>query len=133
MTLDLNTIKDIDIPEARIIYKSDGIVRVHFKKDVTIDMDMQLSLLALYRSFLDKPAPFLFISDEGVTSTKEVRELSGDLKVGSPIKASAVIVTNVAHALIASSYQNFNQPKHPYKVFSKKEDGVAWLKQFVNN
>jgi hypothetical protein len=131
MNQELNTMTDIDLPEVRISCCDDGIVVVHFKKDVTIDMPLQLQLLELYKAIVDKPAPFLFLSDEGVTSTKEVREMSADLKEGSPIKASAVIVTNIAHALIANSYQSYNQSKHPYKVFNSKEAGIEWLKQFI--
>ncbi len=133
MEQELKPITKIDLPEAQITHRADGIVQVHFKKDVTIDMEAQLRLLDAYKKLLTKPAPFMFISEPGVTSTKEVREMSGELKKDAPIKASAVIVTNIAHALIASSYEKFNKPKHPYKVFNNTEEGIEWLKQYINN
>ncbi len=42
--------------------------------------------------------------------------------------ATAVVVDTLAYKLIANFYLKFNKPKRPYKVFSKEEEAIKWLK-----
>lgn len=132
MNLEPSIITEIDLPEARIRHASDGIVYVKFKKDLVIDVTVQMHLLGVYNKMLDhKLTPFLFEAEEGVTITKEARDNAGSIEDISPLGFTAVVVKNIAHALIANFYLKVNKPKRPYKVFNDREAAISWLKQFL--
>lgn len=127
-------IKTIDIEEAIISLKDNGIVYVYFKSGVTIDCDTQEKLLVNYREITNgKMHPFLFYADEQVSITKEARDNAIIIEDRAFASASAILVNNLAHRLIANFYLKFNKPKKPYKVFSKKTDAIKWLITFVEN
>ena len=127
----INDIKKIDIPEAHITYGEDGIVYVRFKANVVVDVPLQMKLLELYNGFLTKRVPFLFEAEEGATINKEARDNSRNIEHLVPFKATAVVVDNLAQAMVANFYMKFNKPGHPYKVFNKRADAIQWLKQYV--
>jgi len=126
------TIKTIEIEEAIITLKDNGIVYVYFKSGVVIDCDIQEKLLLSYREITKgKMQPFLFYADEQVSITKEARDNAIIIEDRAYATASAILVSNLAHRLIANFYLKFNKPKKPYKVFNRKKDAVNWLLNFV--
>jgi hypothetical protein len=131
MNKEANIITRIDLPEAHITYGADGIVYVRFKSNIVVDVPLQMKLLELYNGFLDKHVPFLFEAEEGATINKEARDNSRNIEHLIPFKATAVVVGNIAQAMVANFYMKFNKPNHPYKVFNKREEAVQWLKQYV--
>jgi hypothetical protein len=125
-------VKEIDLKEANISLRSDGIVYVFFKENCVLNVELQLRMLAAYKEITgDKMTPFLFLADKGVTLTKEARDNAITIESISPCAASAVVVTNLAYKLIASFYMQFNKPLRPYKVFSNKGEAAEWLKKYM--
>jgi hypothetical protein len=90
MEQEIKNMKTIEIPEARISYGDDGIVCVRFKRNVIVDVPLQMKLLELYTGFLDKHVPFLFEAEEGATINKEARDNSRNIEHLVPFKATAV-------------------------------------------
>ena len=132
MNSDSSVLKQIVLPELTVTLKNDGIVYVVYNKDVTLDLELQAKSLEAFNFVTEKKlTPFLFEADEGVSITKEARDNAITMEDQTPCKVTAVVVQNVAYALIANFYMKFNKPKRPYKVFNKKEEAIAWLKLFV--
>lgn len=130
MTGDPEIIKEIDEQEFNLKLKSDGIVYVLFKENTVLDIPLQNKMLKSYIAVTDnKLTPFLFEAEDGLIVTKEARDNAIVIEESSPCMAMAVIVSNIAYAMIANFYMKFNRPKRPYKVFNKREDGVKWLLQ----
>lgn len=126
-------IKEIDLKEANISLRSDGIVYVFYKEDCILDVELQLKMIGLYQEITDgKMTPFLFMADNGVTVTKEARDNAIIVEEETPCAASAVVVTNLAYKLIANFYMQFNKPLRPYKVFSNTGEAVEWLKKYMD-
>jgi len=123
--------KQILLDEASITL-IDGIVYVRYNKDVTIDIELQAKSLEAFNEITDsKLTPFLFEADEGVSVTKEARDNAVIQEERTPCKATAVVVQNIAYAMVANFYLKFNKPKRPYKVFNNKQEAVDWLKLFL--
>lgn len=125
---DITIIRQVEIPEAFIHVRSDGIIYVRFKENVTLDIALQERLVDVYRQLLgvDK-ANFIFQSDEGFFLTKEARENSIKLEEHTPVAASAIIVTNLASRIIANFFIKVNKPKIKYKLFGTVEEAAKWL------
>ena len=131
MVLDpeITIVKQIEIPEAYIRLRNDGIIHVFYKENVTLDVALQNRMVALYREITNNgKANFIFQSDEGFYFTKEARENSIALEANTPVNASAVIVTNLASRIIANFFIKVNKPKIKYKLFGTVEEAADWLK-----
>lgn len=132
MTESVEIIKEIDTPKVYLALRKDGIGYVLLKDNTELNIELQTELLKLYDELNDKKlTPFIFEAGEGVTITKEARDNATLIEDISALKASAVVVDNLAYRMIANFYLTFNKPKRPYKVFSKREEAIKWLKQFI--
>jgi len=119
-------VKEVNIPEALIRLRSDGIIHVNYKKNVTIDIDSQQLMREIYKDLAPgKKLHYIFSAAIGVTFTKEVRENSSG--PDSPIASYAIIANNLAYRIIANFYLKVNKPKVPYKLFPTVEAAVEWL------
>jgi hypothetical protein len=124
----------IELPEAVIRERHDGIIQVTFKEGITLDLDLQIRLHEKYSEICKgKRLPFLYNAMDHVTVTKEAKEYAIKIEDTTPVKASAILVNNLAYKLIAEFYQRINKPRKPYKIFRKQEDAVQWLKQFLTD
>lgn len=124
-------LKEVDATEFKVALKSDGIVYVFFKDNCVLDIPLQNKMLKEYIAVTGgKLTPFLFEAGDNLIVTKEARDNAISMEEISPCAAMAIIVENIAYAMIANFYMKFNKPKRPYKVFSKREEGLKWLEQF---
>src|SRR4051812_43659408 len=115
---DITIVKQIEIPEAYINMRSDGIVHVVYKENVTLDVPLQERMVEEYwRLTSYQKACFIFQTDEGFFLTKEARENSIKLEENTPVGPSAIIVTNLASRIIANFFIKVNKPKIKYKLF----------------
>lgn len=125
--------KIIELDEAIIGMRNDGIVHVFFKAHTEIDIALQEKLIDAYNKITDKQKyPFIFEADDYCTITKEARDNAIHIEHRSPVDATAVIVQNTAYRLIANFYLKFNKPKRIYKVFKNFNEGIEWLKTSNN-
>lgn len=130
MTQEPQIVREIDLKEVRISLKSDGVVYVLLKANTVLDIELQMRMLEAYNVVTEKKlTPFIFEAEDGINVTKEARDNAIILEEISPCKAMAVIVDNLAYAIIGNFYLKFNKPKRPYKVFKNRKDALDWLYQ----
>ena len=123
------TIKKLDYPDVNLQLKSNNIVYVTFKDDCNLDIPLQMRLLDYYKEITDnKLMHFMFFAAENVSLSKEARDNAVKIEDQSMLGATAVVVDKLPYKLIANFYLKFNKPKRPYKVFSKEEEAIKWLK-----
>lgn len=121
--------KVIEIDEAIIGLRKDGIGHVYFKPGMELTIAIQYKLLDCYNEITGGiKTPFIFEAGEYVNVTSEARDNATHLEAIAPLSATVVVVNNLAYKLIADFYYKFNRPKQPYKVVSSFNDGIAWLK-----
>lgn len=127
----VSILKQVEIPEAFVTLRSDGIVHVHYKKDTVLDVDLQVRMRAIYDDLLDqKKMKFIFSADEGFTLTKEARENAPNIQNESPVLLYALIANNLAYRIIANFYIRVVKPKGNYKLFTSVAAAVKWLNSF---
>ena len=126
---EITIVKEIEIPEAIMKMRSDGIVHVYYKENTTLDIELQERMVGVFRQMTDnKKANFIFESDEGFFLTTEARNNSIKLEQDTPVAASAIIVRNLASRLIANFFIKMNKPKIKYKLFGTVDEAAKWLK-----
>lgn len=128
LTPNITFLKVVEIPEANIILRSDNIIHVDYGKNVTLDVNLQISMRKIFDELAaGKKMHFIFSADEGFILTKEARENSEIMDIDSPISAYGIVANNLAYKLIANFYLKVNKPKVPFKIFLTVEEAAKWL------
>lgn len=121
-------VRKFDFTEAVVGIRKDGIVHVYYKPGTEITVTLQKKMLVIFNEITEGiKHPFIFEAAEYCTVTKEARDNAIVMEDQTPIRITAVYVTNLAHRIIAEFYYKFNRPKQPYKVVSDFNDGIEWL------
>jgi hypothetical protein len=127
--VDVSIIKEIKLPEATLSLREDGIVRVLYHDNTTLDVPLQLRMADAFNEITGgKKSFFIFEAGENVIVTKEARNNALKLEDVTPILASAVIAHNLAYRIIANFFIKVQKPKGQYKVVANMEDALSWLK-----
>lgn len=132
--MELSTFEDkiIEIDEAIIRLRKDGIIHITFKDQTELDTTLQDRLIKIYIELAGKNKRlFLFTAFSDVSITKEAREHAIELESIYPALATAIVADNLAYKLIANFYLKINRPKTPYKIFKTIEEAEEWLKTFM--
>lgn len=123
---------EIEIEEAIVTEREDGIIHVHFKEGTEITVELQGRMLDIYNEICGNiKKPFLYTASEYVSIGKEARDNSIVMEALYPGSASAVVAPSIAYKLVANFYLLVNKPKSPYKVFNDEYAAVEWLKRFI--
>ncbi len=107
---------------------NDGIIRVMVKRKTEVNAAVLKKLYTVFNE-IENGEPYAFIyytEDSSVTVTEEGRTFAKEEENSFPKICDAVVVTNLAHKLLANFYLRFNKPNYPFKVFSKMEDAEKW-------
>lgn len=121
-------LREIDLPEAIIRLRRDGIIHVFYKENVVLDPPLQEAMINLFREMTNnKKSNYIFEADEGFYFSKEARDNSIRLEENSPVFASGIIVKNLASRLIANFFIKVTGPKIKYRLFGTVEEAVKWL------
>ncbi|MCB0479638.1 MAG: hypothetical protein KDC84_15835 [Crocinitomicaceae bacterium] len=120
--------KEVETDKLLVRLREDGIMHVHIKARVTVDIELQEEMLRIYDSMINGLHPFIFSAGEFLAITREAQKNAKKIEDQSPVGASALIVKGVAQKLIADFYYKIDPPKRPLKVFREIDKGVEWLK-----
>jgi hypothetical protein len=121
-------VRRIDLPEAIIGLRRDGIIHVSFVAGTSITVDVQMKLLDSYNEFTGhEKSKFMFEGGEFVSISKEAMENAFAIEERAPLGITAVVIRNLAQKLIAEFYYKVRKPKQPYKVFKDFDKAIAWL------
>lgn len=121
-------LRSIEIEEAIVGLRKDGIIHVYYKPRTEITVDLQARMMDVLNDITAKQRrPVIYQAGENCTVTKDARENAIRTEHLAPTMASVVYVNNLAHKIIAEFYYKFNKPKQPYKVVSDFDEGIEWL------
>jgi hypothetical protein len=130
MASTMHIIREIDHEFLLVAMRSDGIVTVYIKSHTEINITLQKDMIKIYNELTGgKKAVFLFEAGEFVSITKEARSYAIRMEKDTPTYASAILVKNLGHKIIADFYYKVNRPKQPYRIFWHKDKAIEWLKE----
>ena len=121
-------IRTIEMEEAFVGLRKDGIVHVYYKRGTVITVDVQNRIYQIFHEITGgRKTPFIFEAAEYCTVTKEARDNAIATEDITPTGATVVFVHNLAYRMVAEFYYKFNKPKQPYKVSTDFQEGIDWL------
>ena len=123
-------INQVENDEIIVSLRNDGIIHVFIKPNTHITVDVQTRMVEAYYKITKIPRPFIFEAGEFASISKEARLNATLIEDQTPVKASAIVVKNLGHRIIADYYYKFNKPKRPLKIFKNSDDASKWHHDF---
>lgn len=121
-------VKRVEVPEAVIGLREDGIIHVSFTSGTEITVEVQMKLLDVYNNIAGfQKRKFVFEGGEFVSISKDAMDNAFKIEDEAPLGITAVVIRNLAQKLIAEFYYKVRKPKQPYKVFTDFDKAIAWL------
>jgi hypothetical protein len=125
-------VKRVEVPEAVIGLREDGIIHVSFVSGTEITVEVQMKLLEVYNNIASfQKRKFVFEGGEFVSISKDAMDNAFKIEDEAPLGITAVVIRNLAQKLIAEFYYKVRKPKQPYKVFKEFDKAIAWLHEQV--
>lgn len=123
-----SVIKKTETDAAQISVCSDGIIRVMIKKNTEVNAERFKTLFEVYNELVQgQKHPFIYYAEDSTsTVSEEGRAFAKKEEYSFPKVCNAVVVTRLAHKLLANFYFKFNKPNYPFKVFDKMDDAEQW-------
>ncbi len=124
----------IDLKNISVERMEDGILHIHLKAGAEIGIaDAVLALEAMEKLSEGKKRPVLIDAGEFSSVDKEVREFSAGSESNTFTLADAIAYDNIGQKLMATFYVNKNKPVVPTRLFSNKDQALAWLRTFLQS
>lgn len=103
---------------------------VELKDDVEFGVPEMELLVQLERELYNQPLPVLVICTPTTHTDSDFANYLGR-NANNPLSvADAFVIQSLPQKLLAHFYKVFVKPERPTAFFKKKDDALAWLKQF---
>lgn len=123
-----SVIKKAETQIAHVSLCSDDIIRVMIKKQADVDAQQLKILFDVYNQIVEgKAYAYIYYTEDiSTTFTDEGRDYAKREEFSFPKICNAIIVTRLAHKIVANFYLKFNKPYYPYKVFNDMNEAEKW-------
>jgi len=112
--------------------RSDGIIQTVIKDDCDVRIsDAELLMDAYLKLGKGKKIPHLIVFGEFAMADRSVLEYMAE-EANAYGKADAVVITSMAHKILANFYLKFQKPSVPTKFFKAEDEAVEWLQEYVD-
>ena len=124
----------IDIPEATVKLRSDGIMHIHVKLDMNIESEEAREIEKARKELAqDQRYPTLHTGSELVIPSSDVLKYMSLDKRSTAVRADAFVIKSLPQKLIAKMFVLKNQTNRPTAYFNNKIDAINWLSTFIEN
>ncbi|MBL4704182.1 MAG: hypothetical protein JKY54_06660 [Flavobacteriales bacterium] len=127
--------KAIDIPEASITIRKDGILHINIKVRSHYELEqMNRVMEARAKITKGKAYPILHTVTANIIPSEEILEHIAKSDRSSVSLADAFVIRSLTHRLLIAEYMQLSQSsKVPLQFFSSEAKAIEWLKEFVES
>ncbi len=124
----------IEIAEAIIEIRKDGIMHTHMKLKYEVTLENALNIFEAASS-LAKGKPFanLFSTQKLLIPSNEVRDFTASEERNKIVLADAFVIHSLPQKLVGNFYLKFNRPPKPTRLFTNQQEAIKWLHRFIPN
>jgi hypothetical protein len=127
----IQIIKTKDIGSSVLSLRSDGIMHISMKENVTLNLKDAEDMVRAFGEMGDgKKFLLLFIAGTDTSVNTEARYYASTPEANRFTTASAFVVKSIAQKLLGNAYVTFNKPITPTRIFTNEQDGLEWLLTF---
>ena len=123
-----NTISD---NKFKISLIDDGYYELSIKDNVEIYIEDLRRILDAQKELSGQRIPIIISGEKYSTTNVEVLNYISKNENMPYSKASAFVTNSISQKLLGNFYLKIYKPERPTRFFNKKQDAVAWLKQYI--
>jgi len=128
-------IKSANTGKGKVYLYSNGIMHQTYDPGVELDLPDSLKEFEIYKDgFCDNISRPMLVELMNVrTVSKESRAIYSQEKSAEYFSAAALLVGNPVSRIMGNFYIGINKTPMPIKMFTRKEEALAWLKTFIKD
>ena len=111
--------------------RDDGLIQIEIYPEAEVDLDEVIEGTDYIMSVVKEDKfPVLFIANEFSVPSKESRDYLAKKESLPYSLADAYLIHSFPQKLVGNFYLKVNKPGRPTKIFTDKDEAIAWLKTF---
>ncbi len=104
---------------------------LHIEDNIELEIEDVIDIVKTQKNISGQKMPVLVLCDEfAMTGLDVMRYLSKNENFPYST-AGAYVFNSVAQKILANFYLKIHSPERPTKFFTKKDDAIDWLKQYI--
>lgn len=125
----------LELSKAFLHKVNDHLICLLYKSDFNFDIEDAIETnSAIYK--LAEGKPYIILVDTrgvyGNITNAARKHFVSDEKTKHLKIAGAILIDNLPARILARFYINVNKPHNPVKIFSKKNEAIAWLEKIYS-
>lgn len=109
----------------------DGYYDLFIKDNVEIFIEDMSRIVDAQKQLCGQRIPILISGGKYSTTNVDVMRFLAKNENMPYSKVSAYVTNSISQKLLGNFYIKINKPERPTKFFNNKEEGIAWLKQYI--
>ena len=127
----LNDEKIINTAYAKICYRQDGIIHVHYT-DHYFTLEDSKKLFSIIRENCPWDVSPIYLSGSTFANQdSDSKKFNGSLEVIKHCSAIAMLTDSLGQKILANFFIKTIQPNTPTKFFTNEDVAIAWLKEYL--
>lgn len=123
-----NLLTTVEINEAVVGIRKDGIIHVYYKSGITLDVKLQNKLMLIFDELSKgEKKKYIYEAGKNVRITREARINATTEDKSKIVLAAVVVAKSWYQKVIANFYYKLSSKGTVYKVVTDFNEGVDWL------
>ncbi|MDP3557349.1 MAG: hypothetical protein Q8T03_08240 [Bacteroidota bacterium] len=119
-------------PKYKVSVSGNSYYFIELEDDVEFEVKDLKQLVELEKELSGKILPVLVVCPPNATTNNELLDYISKNKNNPFSKADAFVIFSLAQKILANVYIKLKNSERPVKFFTKKEDALKWLTQFID-
>lgn len=123
-----NLLTTVEINEAVVGIRKDGIIHVYYKSGITLDVKLQNKLMLIFDELSKgEKKKYIYEAGKNVRITREARINATTEDKSKIVLAAVVVAKSWYQKVIANFYYKLSSKGTIYKVVTDFSEGIEWL------
>lgn len=105
--------------------------QVELAEDIDFEISDLQDLVEAERELDGRKLPVLVLCEPTTNTNVDLMNYLSKNKNNPYSVADAFVITSISQSILANFYSKINKPERPTKFFTKREDAMKWLEQFI--
>jgi len=120
----------VEINDAIVGIRKDGIIHVYYKSGITLDVKLQNKLKLIFEELAKgEKKKYIYEAGKNVRITREARLNATSTEMQEMVLSAAVLAKSWYQRVVANFYYKLTSQGTVYKVVSSFNEGIEWLHQ----
>lgn len=123
--------EEVDCVAAKLYFNEDGVLIIEYKINIEFSLDKAKEMICISESMTNSnKVPVMVITGRYGEMHSDTLTFLASNEPARHRKATALIIGNLPHRLMAGFILRKREKYYPTKIFGKREAALTWLQQY---